>query len=129
MSRRSLSDPLAILSRMVRTDLPDIDIVALKDTIEAATFSRGIQYARQHAVIRVDWDPSEKTLDGTVHGSSGEVYETTAYFMPSRWSALVFEQGQCTCPIGLNCKHVVALVMTAANARQATGRSRQPVGW
>jgi len=36
----SLSDPLAILSRMVLTDLPYIDIVALKYTIEAATSYR-----------------------------------------------------------------------------------------
>jgi superfamily II DNA or RNA helicase len=112
---------------MVRTDLPDIDIVALKDVISGASYSRGLQYARQHAVIRATWDSEQNALDGTVHGSSGEFYETTAYFVPSRWSAMVFEQGQCTCPVGLNCKHVVALVLTAASARAGSGR--QPVGW
>jgi superfamily II DNA or RNA helicase len=112
---------------MSQTDLPDIDVAALKAEIAAATYERGLRYARQRAVISVGWNPGEKALDGTVHGSSGEVYETTAYFMPSRWSAMVFEQGQCTCPVGLNCKHVVALVLTAASKR--VGPERKPAGW
>jgi superfamily II DNA or RNA helicase len=112
---------------MMLPDLPEIDLVALKDVVAGASYSRGVQYARQHAVIRVEWDPAERALDGTVHGSSGELYETTAYFIPSRWSALVFEQGQCSCPVGLNCKHVAALVLAAASQRVRGGR--RPVGW
>lgn len=112
---------------MVLTDLPDVDVVALKDEIAAATYERGLRYARQRAVIGVEWSSGECALNGMVRGSGGEVYETTAYFVPSRWSALVFEQGQCTCPVGLNCKHVVALVLTAASKR--VGTERKPAGW
>jgi superfamily II DNA or RNA helicase len=117
------------LRRVSRSEPPRIDLSVLKDLVAPSSFARGAHYARQHAVIRFAWDPAENALDGTVHGSTGEIYETTAYFVPSRWNALVFEQGQCSCPVGLNCKHVVALVLTAANPTERRRPERRAVTW
>jgi hypothetical protein len=116
---------------MLRVDLPD-DVTGLVDAVEDAYYVRGAQYARQRAVVSMRWDSADNALHGTVHGSSGDFYETTAYFAPAGRSSLEFEQGQCTCPVGFNCKHVVALVLTATGGARppaVPGRTPQPVAW
>ena len=60
-----------------------------------------------------------------MRGSAGSCYETVAYFHPAGPSALEFDQGECSCPVGFDCKHVVALVLAAAQAQLArTGSQR-----
>jgi superfamily II DNA or RNA helicase len=107
--------------------LHDVDASGLEAAAGTASYVRGAQYARQHAVIQMQWDSADRALDGTVHGSSGDFYATTAYFAPFDGSHMKFEQGQCDCPVGFNCKHVVALVLTAMGAEQArTAPDRRP---
>ncbi|MBP2320398.1 hypothetical protein JOF56_000783 [Kibdelosporangium banguiense] len=98
--------------------LHDVDASSLKAAVGTASYARGARYAQQHAVIKMRWDSADCALDGTVHGSSGNFYVTTAYFAPFDGASMKFEQGQCDCPVGFNCKHVVALVLTAMGAGQ-----------
>jgi superfamily II DNA or RNA helicase len=59
------------------------------------------------------WSDDGCTLHGNVRGSGGEVYTTTAYLSPGGGAMRDFEHSQCTCPVGVDCKHAVALVLTA----------------
>jgi hypothetical protein len=119
---------------MQRVELFAVDIVGLKDAVGTASFLRGVTEARQRAVVRMGWVRSENALDGTVR-SSGDFYEATAYFAFSDGPTLTFEQGQCTCPVGFNCEHVVALVVTAAGVEHVpadtsrSDRSGRPKAW
>jgi superfamily II DNA or RNA helicase len=117
---------------MLPLALRDIDLTEVEDAVGIASYARGAQYAQQHAVVRMRWDPSEHALRGTVHGKGGDAYTTTAHF--SSFDALPpeFELGQCSCPVGFNCKHVAALVLAALGVEHppaAPGRSPRSVTW
>jgi hypothetical protein len=78
------------------------------------------------------WDDLENALHGRVRGSNGESYTTTVYFSAAGGRPLEFGQGECTCPVGLDCKHAVALALAAANTGPAPAASLQrpqPLAW
>ncbi len=109
--------------------LPGIDLASLKDVVGFPAYSRGEQYARRKVVTHVQWDDHEQTLDGLVLGQSGDYYETIAYFVTTRAKGLRVEHGECGCPVGYNCKHVAALVLSAVPVGGGTaeqGNTRQP---
>ncbi|MGP0028297.1 MAG: SNF2-related protein [Streptosporangiaceae bacterium] len=106
---------------MQRDVVADIDPAALAEAVGPETYQRGVQYARQHMVVRALWKLSAGALAGTVRGQYGNVYTTTARFSGTDGAGLWFERGECSCPVRVNCKHVVALVLTATAAdRQAS---------
>jgi len=110
---------------MLQATLPGIDPASLEYAVGSACYARGAQYARQRAVIHTSWDPAQSALHGTVHGSTGEFYTTTAYLSPDDGQSAEFVQGHCSCPVGFNCKHAVALVLTAVQAGPARTASRR----
>ncbi|WP_410618367.1 SNF2-related protein [Amycolatopsis sp. cmx-8-4] len=97
--------------------LTDVDETGLERAVGSTSYARGLQYAQQRAVVAMRWDTSENALYGAVQGTG--VYETTAYFSSDGG----FAHGTCDCPVGFNCKHVVALVLTAADPARARTRS------
>jgi superfamily II DNA or RNA helicase len=103
---------------MRHVGLPDIDPSSLEFVVGPTSYARGVQYARQGAVRRMWWDDKIGALRGYVRGSHGEQYGSTVFFSPAG-GQLIFEWSQCSCPVGLDCKHAVALVLTAANALAA----------
>jgi superfamily II DNA or RNA helicase len=104
---------------------PAIDTTSLVTAAGATSYDRGVQYLREGAVTRMSWDGGRSELYGSVRGSAGSCYETVAYFHPAGPSVLEFDQGQCSCPVGFDCKHVVALVLAASQAQLAgTGLKR-----
>jgi hypothetical protein len=112
----------------VNTVQPDvltgIDPVALAEAVGPDTYEQGVQYARQHMVVRALYKKSGGVLAGTVRGQYGHVYTTTARFSAADGAGPRFLQGECSCPVGVNCKHVVALVLTvtARLAADSSGR-------
>jgi superfamily II DNA or RNA helicase len=90
-----------------------------------ACYAKGAQYALRRAVAHVQWNSSERALSGVVRGSNGNLYATSAYFtMIAGWPP-AFDHGECSCPVGVDCKHAVALVLSgtvAAVAQPAAGR-------
>ncbi|MGH3909227.1 MAG: SWIM zinc finger family protein, partial [Pseudonocardiaceae bacterium] len=54
-----------------------------------------------------------------MRGRTGDFYSTTAYFSSFSGDVLELEQGECDCPVGFNCKHVAALVLTVAEAERS----------
>jgi superfamily II DNA or RNA helicase len=94
--------------------LSGVDISGLEEAAGRTSYARGVKYARDRAVVSLWWDEDANAVRGKVRGSWGEVYETTAYFSSGRGPALAFAEGECSCPVGMDCKHAVALVLTAA---------------
>jgi superfamily II DNA or RNA helicase len=76
---------------------------------DSATFARGEAYARQGNVISVDREGDR--IDGEVEGSRGSVYQQTIYLVPNH-RGVEFE-GECSCPMDYNCKHVVAVLLAS----------------
>ena len=118
---RGMSVGLASVGSVQRDVVAGIDPAALAEAVGPETYERGVKYARQHMVVRALWKLSAGALAGTVRGQYGNVYTTTARFSATDGAALWFERGECSCPVRVNCKHVVALVLTAtATERQAS---------
>ncbi len=74
---------------------------------------RGLAYFRQGRVLDVSVDKLSGLISGRVRGSDYGVY---ALQVALDWSAagrIIAISGDCTCPIGENCKHVAALLHAA----------------
>ncbi|HEX3874901.1 MAG TPA: SWIM zinc finger family protein, partial [Solirubrobacteraceae bacterium] len=102
------------------SELEDLELTEVEDAIGARSFSRGRGYARGNRVASIEWDPDVETLTGSVVGQGGR-YTTFAYFGADGDGGLAFDEGECSCPVGYNCKHVAAIVIAATDAR---GRTR-----
>src|SRR5215472_11423369 len=114
---------------MQPVELPEIDCDSLQARVDHGSFMRGVRYAGQGAVAQLRWEPSRSALHGQVRGSTGGFYTTIAYLSPGSRTRLRFSRGVCSCPVAADCKHVVALVLTAAApARPAPEPVRAP-GW
>jgi superfamily II DNA or RNA helicase len=115
--------------------MPDFDVARLARMAGAPAFAKGFQYAQQRAVMHVEWDSSESALRGLVRGSGGNFYATAVYFSLRPGLPADCELAECTCPVEFNCKHAVALVLTAELALAPAGpgaelpASSHAVGW
>jgi superfamily II DNA or RNA helicase len=110
----------------------EIDLAALQRAAGAGSYARGAEYARQRAVLDSSWDHEETALRGLVRGHGSRIYSAAAFFSLAGGSRAEFELGECSCPVGFNCKHVVALVLSAlAPGSPAAGRpqSAEPAAW
>lgn len=94
---------------MQRVVLSGVEPSDVEQVVGKTFYTRGLAYARGGSVVDMTWDQRHDVLIGHVRGSGG-VYETTAYFADHSG---VFDEGECDCPVGYNCKHVAALVLTA----------------
>jgi superfamily II DNA or RNA helicase len=116
---------------MRRVDVPNIVTSSLNGAFDSGSYARGVQYLHERAVLRMWWDDTQSELHGTVRGGAGSVYTTTARFSPVDGWRLAFDHGICSCPVAFNCKHVVALILAAAEPAghgQARETNRVP-GW
>lgn len=95
------------------------------------TYQRGAAYQRNREVVRYSYDEDSRTLTGLVNGSTLVPYEVTIRFFPPRAGSAVFA-ARCTCPVVSNCKHAVALMLTALDrasvAKKALSEHPGPVG-
>ncbi|WP_181274021.1 DEAD/DEAH box helicase [Brevibacterium oceani] len=83
----------------------------LKSLVDPGTFARGSDYARKGQVLRIVWHELDRQLVADVAGSTG-LYETTITFDDFDDD----EPGEivdtvCTCPVGDDCKHCVAVLL------------------
>ncbi|HEU5417827.1 MAG TPA: DEAD/DEAH box helicase [Streptosporangiaceae bacterium] len=111
---------------MRHAQLQGIDPDSLARAAGGASYARGLAYFRQGAVARVWWDSSRSALAGSVRGSGGQLYSTTAFFLLADDLPPQFEDGRCSCPVSVNCKHVVALVLAGSDAGLATAAGPVP---
>lgn len=96
------------------SELGDVDLSTVERTIGSRSFKRGRDYARGNRVLAIEWDADTETLTGSVVGQ-GALYDTAAFFASDGGGLLGFDDGECTCPVGYNCKHVAAIVIAASD--------------
>ena len=89
------------------------------------TYQRGAAYQRNREVVRYSYDEDNRTLTGLVNGSTLVPYEVTIRFFPPRAGSTAFA-ARCTCPVVSNCKHAVALMLTALDRASVAGRALTP---
>jgi superfamily II DNA or RNA helicase len=82
---------------------------------DAATFARGADYLRRGKVTSVRRDGN--TIHAEVTGSGRNVYRQTIYLEPERLGIEI--EGECSCPMEYNCKHVVAALLACLESTPA----------
>lgn len=83
----------------------------LKSFADPGTFARGSDYARRGNVLRIVWHEFDQQLVADVAGTTG-LYETTITFddFDDDGPGEIIDTA-CTCPVGYDCKHCVAVLL------------------
>src|SRR5579863_3035288 len=102
-----------IVTAMTHVAIFGIDLATLRGAVDASTYARGAEYARQREVLYAGWNDDGDVLRGVVRGHENKIYNAAAFFSVTPRLPATFELGQCSCPVAFNCKHVVALVLSA----------------
>ncbi len=87
------------------------DEEALEQLVGSGTFARGIGYAQAGAVRKRTWSPGGTHVVGEIQGGAAKPYVASVTLTRSASEQLSEFRATCTCPVGMNCKHAVALVL------------------
>lgn len=91
-----------------------IDLVADIDRLIGKTYAdRGRAYARQGRVTESTGAEGRRMVFARVRGSGRESYSQTIALDWSDDGNLAGIDGECSCPVGYNCKHVAAVLFEA----------------
>jgi superfamily II DNA or RNA helicase len=89
--------------------------------VGSRTFERGEAYAAQRRVRSIASRPDGLMLLGTVEGSGDETYQTIVTARPHPKGRSHLWTGRCSCPVEHDCKHAVALLLTARTSDSDVG--------
>lgn len=126
-TRRAAPHPMRDNGQVPNNPFPEIPITVpqIIRQVGHRTYQRGATYQRNREVVRYSYDEDSSTLTGLVNGSTLVPYEVTIRFFPPRAGSAAFA-ARCTCPVVSNCKHAVALMLTALDRASVTGRALTP---
>jgi superfamily II DNA or RNA helicase len=79
-------------------------------------FQAGLRYARQGRVSNIIYAPDGASVTARTRGSASRPYGQRITLKRRADGELEFS-GQCSCPVGYNCKHVAAVLIAADPAR------------
>lgn len=88
-------------------------------------YQRGLAYQRNREVVRYSYSEENHTLTGLVNGSTALPYEVSVRFFPSVSGSATFA-ASCTCPVRTDCKHAVALMLTALERASNVAQALTP---
>jgi hypothetical protein len=93
-----------------------IDAVDVIRFVGPQAFGRARDLVRAGLVDDVVWHDDDGTVTATVSGSADDPYELRIETTPARGEFVRPVRSTCTCPLGGDCKHVAAALLTV-NAR------------
>ena len=91
-------------------------------------FERGLDYARKGRVRGISVAGDGDIISAQSKGSGAHTYQTMVFRKQGARSAPVSWAGTCSCPVGSNCKHTAALLITARALAQAEPDVAAPSG-
>ena len=117
----------AKLSTLLRLTTPTMAFAHSKADIRAAcgdrAFARGLDYARNNRVLDIDlheedtrWQIKASVRGNTIYHQQIDV---------SEFMGTLEIEGECGCPVGYNCKHVAAVLITLLDGTQPQPLARQ----
>lgn len=92
-------------------------IRSLIAAVGGPTFDRGSRYAERGAVADCGFDEDDLVGFGRIAGT--RMYQTVVQLHPGP-RGLEYEYGECSCPVGYDCKHTVALLLTLLAPQEDT---------
>ncbi|WP_120338881.1 DEAD/DEAH box helicase [Cryobacterium soli] len=101
-------------------NLSDLQIARL---VGPQAYSRGVRYAKEGRVEDQVWQLGGSRLLGTVGGTQARPYDVVVTFQQDASGTVVRASGTCSCPMGINCKHVVALLLASRSSAADLARA------
>ena len=87
------------------------DAAILQRIVDPRTFARGFAYAQSGAVLSREWLADGTRVVGDVRGGAARPYQVSVTITRSSVARLQSFTARCSCPVGVNCKHAVALFL------------------
>ena len=91
-------------------------------------FERGLDYARKGRVRGISVAGDGDIISAQSKGSGAHTYQTMVFRKQGARSAAASWAGTCSCPVGSDCKHTAALLITARALAQAEPDVAAPSG-
>ena len=93
-----------------------LDLASLAQRAGATTYARALDLYRSQKVLSLSISPSGKRwlLEGEVQGTQREPYQVEVEISLTATNQLRGWDSDCSCPVGYQCKHAVALMIKAA---------------
>ena len=111
---------LLAMARAIRHDdwpvgLTDDQIIS---RVGRGAFQRGLDYARKGRVRGIGVAGDGDIISAQSKGSGTRIYQTMVFRKQNSRRGPATWAGNCSCPVGTNCKHVAALLITARSLAQ-----------
>ena len=103
------------------------DQEVLEQMVGPATFERACGYAHGGAVGNRTWSLGGTRVVGEVQGGAARPYVASVELTRTDSEGLSGFRATCTCPVGVNCKHAVALVL-AEDPDEKGDEGEEPTG-
>ena len=106
-----------------------IDPKSLNTQVSTVTLARGGELYRSLAVLDYEVDvvgDGKLELEGEVQGSLPDPYWVNVTLHTAANGLITYFDGNCSCPVGSDCKHAIALTLKAASESERTGDSPAP---
>ncbi|MBB2987952.1 DEAD/DEAH box helicase [Terracoccus luteus] len=105
----------------------DLSDSSIEQQVGSRTFERGQAYAAQRRVRSIASRPEGRMLLGTVSGSRSDTYQVIVESTSAERRARGIDWwARCSCPVASDCKHAVALLLTARDVAQGVDPSLDP---
>ncbi len=117
---------MAMKAETPARSLSGADARAVERSFDRRTLAKARLYASQGAVIDVHWDPDGQWIEGSVLGSRSQPYEVTVDLQRDAGGRLESVDGDCTCPVGYDCKHAATLLLWALDLARKAGAGWPP---
>jgi len=95
----------------------------VRTALGPAVFSRGEAYATKRHVTALRITNNGNIITARVRGSMATPYEVSIFIAPSRNHSRIVFSTTCECPVGSDCKHVAATLVTALRERASVSAS------
>ncbi len=93
------------------TPILTLDPDQLENVFSPSYLDRGRRYWRDGRVLAASMNAAKQMVTGRVRGSAGQIYQCIIHFtQPEDGAADLI--GHCSCPVGYNCKHVAAVLLS-----------------
>ncbi|WP_278601614.1 DEAD/DEAH box helicase [Actinomyces naeslundii] len=118
------------MARAIRHDdwpvrLTDDQIIS---RVGRGAFQRGLDYARKGRVRGIGVAGNGDIISAQSKGSGAHIYQTMVFRKQQDQRGPEAWVGNCSCPVGANCKHVAALLITARSLAQEEPHAAAPAG-
>ncbi|KAA9111534.1 DEAD/DEAH box helicase [Microbacterium rhizomatis] len=107
---------------------PFVEELTIARLVGPLSYSRGRTYAANGRVTHLEWNPAAQRLSADVQGTDPRPYRVVALLSGAATARALVRSATCTCPLTINCKHAVAMLLESNSRHRADEAKASPTG-